>query len=319
MTSRPRIGPFELRRKLGQGGAAVVFMGFDLKHGREVAVKILNEDWAKKDRCRVRFAREAYILKNLDHPGVPKFVELRRHRKTLVLIEEFIQGQTLSQVIANESVIYGPRCVPWFISLLETLEHIHGQHIIHRDLKPENLVIGEQGIKILDFGLAKMKGTSRLTQRGRTVGTPHYLSKEQACGRDVDIRTDIYSVGVTMYRTLTGELPFTGETKRSLVHSIVFEEPAALAEHWPTIDRELGAIVLKALAKDPEQRYQSAREMRLSLEAWLSTSWLADHDVIESASKLPSAPEPKKDKSWQTSSGRFLAVLKKALPFSKSA
>lgn len=301
------VGPYEVRRRLGKGGAAVVFRGRDRANNRDVALKILKRRWAEDNRCRVRFAREAFILRSLSHSAVPEFIELRRYQGSLVLVEEYVRGATLDALIKEESAIYAERCVPWFITILDALEHIHGQGIVHRDLKPQNLLISGDSPKILDFGLAQMTGSPRLTKPGRTVGTPHYLSQEQARGQRVDRRADIYALGVTMYRTLTGCLPFDGETRRKLLHAILKEEPVPLTEQWPSVDPDLQAIVLKALSKEPEERYQSAAEMRVALESWLSVAWLGGLEGLDRASR----PVSRSRESRRTTSSIFNLILKR--------
>jgi eukaryotic-like serine/threonine-protein kinase len=310
------IGPYELQSKVGQGGAAIVYRGLDLERGESVALKILKPEWANNERCRKRFAREAYIMRLINHPNIPRFVELRKYKGTLVLISEFVEGLTLDMVIKEDSAIYAQRCVPWFFSLLDALECIHAQGVIHRDLKPQNIIVTrDDTVKILDFGLARIMGSTRLTKQGRTVGTPHYLSQEQARGQGVDARTDIYALGVSLYRALTGVLPFQSKTTRaSLVRAIIHEEPAPLQDHWPTIDADLQALVLKAMSKEPAQRFQTAVEMKTALETWLSIAWLGDLDNIDKASKMP-AP---KSSGRESSSGRFLAKILRSLPFSSA-
>lgn len=323
--AKPRLGPYIVGDKLGEGGAAVVFRAVDSKTDKEVALKIMKPDWAKKERCRKRFAREAFILNKLKHPGVPAFVELRHYRNTLALAQEYVEGENLYRRIKEIGVIYGTTCVPWFISILDTLDYIHTKDIIHRDLKPHNFLIGADGrVKILDFGLARLvKAKNKLTLDGQTVGTLHYLSKEQAKGDTADVRTDIYGLGVTMYHTLTGVLPFQSlKDKGDIMRAIKFEDPTPLTEQWPAVDSELQALVLKAMAKDPEDRFQCARDMKKALEAWLGEH---DPEALSKSKKnrLPTGArksvESEKDKedkeSLERSSGKFFQTLLKNLPF----
>lgn len=323
--AKPRLGPYIIGDKLGEGGAAVVFRAIDSNTDKEVALKIMKPDWAKKERCRKRFAREAFILNKLKHPNVPSFVELRHYRNTLALAQEYVEGQNLYRRIKEIGVIYATTCVPWFIQILDTLDYIHSKDIIHRDLKPHNVLIGsDDTVKILDFGLARLiKAKNKLTLDGQTVGTLHYLSKEQAKGDTADVRTDIYGLGVSMYHTLTGVLPFQSlKDKGDIMRAIKFEDPTPLTEQWPAVDGELQSLVLKAMAKDPEDRFQCARDMKKALEAWLEVK---DPEALKKSKtgRLPSGAlrsvDNEKDKSekesLERSSGKFFQTLLKNLPF----
>lgn len=266
-----RLGPWRISARLGSGGAGLVYRAHDITTGEAVALKILQSRWADNGRVRKRFVREGMILREVRHPGVPRFIELRRLQSTLVLVQTLAPGEPLDAILKREPTVHARRCVPWFLSLLEVLSAVHAAGIIHRDVKPQNLIIGPGRVTLIDFGLARMLGRSRLTLRGKTVGTPHYLSAEQACGERVDARTDVYSVGVTLFQTLTGRLPFDNADRRELFKAILTEQVPSPNAREPIIDPRLEGIVLKALARDPEQRYQSAAEMAEALRGWIAS------------------------------------------------
>jgi eukaryotic-like serine/threonine-protein kinase len=264
-----RIGHYKILAELGRGGAATVYRGEDLKNKKDVAIKILADRWAKHDRIRNRFLSEGRILASLDHEGIPGFFNMLEARGTLILIEELGTGLNLGDVIESEEVLHGTRCVPWFIGVLEALNHAHSRRVIHRDIKPGNIMVIKDGIKILDFGLALTPENAALTAKGTTVGTVYYISREQACGEDLDHRTDIYATGVTLYHAVTGSLPFECKTRQELIHAVLHDKPIPPSEQWPIIDSKLEAIILKAMAKNPAERYQSARQMQSALIQWL--------------------------------------------------
>lgn len=188
---------------------------------------------------------------------------------TLILVEELVKGETLADLIAREEVVHASRAVPWFIQILDALEHIHSKKVVHRDVKPANIMIHEGGIKIVDFGLALTHENADLTVEGTTVGTVYYIPKEQARGEDTDHRADIYATGVSLYHTVTGCLPFECKTRQELVQAVLSEPPIAPSDQWPIIDSDLEGVILKAMAKNPSERFQSAADMKAALEGWL--------------------------------------------------
>lgn len=264
-----RIGHYKVLSELGRGGAATVYRGEDLRDKRVVAIKVLAQRWEKHERIRSRFMYEGRILHGLDHPGIPTFFDLMEFNGTLILVEEIAEGQNLADMIEGEEVIHASRCVPWFIQILDALEHIHSRDVVHRDIKPANIMILESGVKILDFGLALTDENASLTAKGTTVGTVYYIPKEQAKGEELDHRADVYATGVTLYHAVTGCLPFECQTRQELVHAVLHDAPVAPSEQWPIIDGDLEDIILKAMSKNPDARYQSAQDMKAALEGWL--------------------------------------------------
>ena len=274
-----RIGHYKVLAELGRGGAATVYRGEDLRDKKEVAIKVLAQRWEKHERIRTRFMYEGRILHGLDHPCIPTFFDLMEFNGTLILVEEVATGLNLADIIESEEVIHASRCVPWFILVLDALEHIHSKDVVHRDIKPANIMIVKDGVKILDFGLALTEENADLTVKGTTVGTIYYIPKEQACGEDLDHRADIYATGVTLYHAITGCLPFECETRQELVQAVLHGSPIRPSEQWPIIDSDLESIILKAMGKKPEDRYQSAKDMKEALEGWLLMQNLSDEEA----------------------------------------
>lgn len=264
-----RVGPWEIRAALGEGGAASVWRADHRQSGASVAVKILKRRWSEHERVRRRFVREGQVLRNLDHPGIPKFLELRVWQDRPALIMELVRGLTIADLLESNEILHAPRLVPWICEVLSALAHAHARHIVHRDIKPANLLIGVDGVKVLDFGLARVGDESRLTADGTTVGTLHYLPPEQARGEPLDGRADLYALGVTLYHCLTGELPYEARTASELMAAVRRGDLIPPSRRWPLIDPELEAIILRAMAHRPEQRHADAGAMRRALLDWL--------------------------------------------------
>lgn len=264
-----RVGLIELRAVLGEGGAAMVFKGHDLQHRRDVAVKLLKSEWARHSRVRARFEQEAAVLSTLSHPSIPKFYELEPFRGSLAMILELVPGENLEQLLGKDEVLAARRCVPWFIEVLAALHHAHERKVIHRDVKPGNIMVAAETVKILDFGLAKALDNADLTADGTTVGTLLYLAPEQALGRNVDARTDVYSTSVTLYRSVTGAMPFETKTRAEILKAVLSAPAIPPSEQWPLIDPTLEGILLRGLDKNPERRFASARAMQEALQSWL--------------------------------------------------
>jgi serine/threonine-protein kinase len=259
-------GRYRIVRKLGAGGMANVYLAEDQELGRRVAIKILNDRHANDDQFVERFRREAKNAAALSHPNIVSIYDRGEAEGTYYIAMEYLDGRSLKELIVGRGPAPVNVAVEYARQILSALRFAHRHGIVHRDIKPHNVLVDREGrVKVTDFGIARA-GTSQMTETGSIVGTAQYLSPEQARGGEVDQRSDLYSLGVVLYELLTGEAPFEGDTPVEIAMrhlSTVPEPPSALR---PDLPRELDLVVMRALAKDPEDRYQSAEEMDADLE-----------------------------------------------------
>ena len=259
-----RVGQYEVLEKLGEGGMGVVYKAKDTKLDRFVALKFLPPHLNASEEDKARFIQEAKAASALNHPNVCTIHDIQEHDGQMFIVMEYVEGQTLQEKKANVSY---KQAIDIGIQVADGLAAAHEKGIVHRDIKPENIMIRKDGIaQIMDFGLAKLQGVSRLTKEGSTVGTAGYMSPEQVQGQDADHRSDIFSFGVVLYELLTGGLPFKGIHETALAYEIVNVDPAPMSSVKPEIDPTLDAIVLECLEKDPNERAQSAKQIALDLK-----------------------------------------------------
>jgi serine/threonine-protein kinase len=266
-------GRYQVGELLGYGGMAEVHRGRDLRLGRDVAIKMLRTDLARDDTFQLRFRREAQNAASLNHPAIVAVYDTGEERGSAgeslpYIVMEFVNGRTLKEVLAGEGRIMPRRALEIVAEICSAIEFSHRHGIIHRDIKPGNVMLTQTGqIKVMDFGIARAlsSGASTMTQTSAVIGTAQYLSPEQARGESVDARSDVYATGCVLYELLCGHPPFVGDSPVSVAYQHVREEPKAPSlsnrDVFPAVD----AIVLKALAKNPANRYQSAGEMRADL------------------------------------------------------
>jgi beta-lactam-binding protein with PASTA domain/predicted Ser/Thr protein kinase len=259
-------GRYHIVRKLGSGGMATVYLAEDQELGRRVAIKILNERHANDDQFVERFRREAKNAAGLSHPNIVSIYDRGEAEGTYYIAMEHLDGRNLKELIAAR----GPAPVHIVVEVgrqvLAALAHAHKNGIVHRDIKPHNVMVdGDRRVKVTDFGIARA-GASQMTEAGSIVGTAQYLSPEQARGSQVDPRSDLYSVGVVLYELLTGKVPFTGDSPVEIAMRHLSDTPPPPSEVKEGVPHELDLVVMRALAKDPETRYQSAEEMNADLE-----------------------------------------------------
>ncbi|MEU3338478.1 Stk1 family PASTA domain-containing Ser/Thr kinase [Streptomyces sp. NPDC006668] len=269
-------GRYELGQVLGRGGMAEVYLAHDTRLGRTVAVKTLRADLARDPSFQARFRREAQSAASLNHPAIVAVYDTGEDYIDGVsipyIVMEYVDGSTLRELLHSGRKLLPERAMEMTIGILQGLEYAHRSGIVHRDIKPANVMLTRNGqVKVMDFGIARAMGDSgmTMTQTAAVIGTAQYLSPEQAKGEQVDARSDLYSTGCLLYELLTVRPPFVGDSPVAVAYQHVREEAQPPSVFDPEITPEMDAIVLKALVKDPNYRYQSADEMRMDIEACL--------------------------------------------------
>ncbi|MFL5943411.1 MAG: Stk1 family PASTA domain-containing Ser/Thr kinase [Gaiellaceae bacterium] len=259
-------GRYRIVRKLGAGGMADVYLAEDQELGRRVAIKILNGRHANDDQFIERFRREAKNAAALNHPNIVSIYDRGEAEDTYYIAMEYLDGRTLKELIVGHGQAPVRVAVEYARQILSALRFAHRHGIVHRDIKPHNVLVDREGrVKVTDFGIARA-GTSQMTETGSIVGTAQYLSPEQARGGEVDQRSDLYSLGVVLYELVTGKTPFEGDTPVEIAMKHLSATPQKPSELRSDIPPELDMVIMRALAKDPDERYQSADEMESDLE-----------------------------------------------------
>jgi serine/threonine-protein kinase len=275
MTAQARLlgGRYQVGELLGYGGMAEVHRGRDLRLGRDVAIKTLRSDLARDAIFQLRFRREAQNAAALNHPAIVAVYDTGEEHgpsgeELPYIVMEFVNGLTLKEVLGAEGRLMPRRALEIVADICSALEFSHRHGIIHRDIKPGNVMLTQTGqVKVMDFGIARAlaSGASTMTQTSAVIGTAQYLSPEQARGEAVDARSDVYATGCVIYELLCGHPPFVGDNPVSVAYQHVREDPRAPSSSNTDVTPAIDAIVLKALAKNPANRYQSAGEMRADL------------------------------------------------------
>jgi eukaryotic-like serine/threonine-protein kinase len=264
MMSSETLGSYRLIDKLGAGGMGEVWRAEDTKLLRPVAIKILSERIASDPEWKERFLREARTIAQMNHPNIATIYSIEQEGDKLFIAMELVEGESLATVLAR-GALQPVEAVRIVKHVAEALAEAHDKGVVHRDVKPDNVIIGKRVVKVLDFGIAKQLISSTasptLTQAGLIVGTPFYMSPEQALGRPVDARSDLFSLGVVLYEALAGKRPFEGESVTETMMNIIMQEATELSAIAPKVPAALVEIVGRALQKKPERRYGSAGEM----------------------------------------------------------
>jgi serine/threonine protein kinase len=275
-----RLGPYEIVSPLGAGGMGEVYRARDTRLGREVAIKVLSGILSDRPEMRERLDREARALSSLSHPNICVLHDVGHENGTDYVVMELLEGNTLA-----DRLVRGPIPLPQLLEIAkqvaDALDRAHRAGIVHRDLKPSNIMLTKAGAKLLDFGLAKaptaaaahaalatMTHSKPLTAEGTIVGTFQYMSPEQVEGSDADARSDIFAFGAVLYEMATGKRAFDGRTQASVIAAVLASDPKPISELQPMSPPALDRLLRTCLAKDPDERFQSAHDLKLQLQ-WI--------------------------------------------------
>jgi len=257
---------YKVTEKIGSGGMADVFKAVDEVLGRTVAVKVLHARYASDPNFVARFRQEAQAAANLSHPNIVNMYDWGRDGDTYYIVMEYVKGTDLKSLVTSQGPLDPRKVAEYGAQVCSALAVAHGYDIIHRDIKPQNIVLTPDGtIKVMDFGIARA-GNTTMTQTGSVLGTAQYISPEQAQGKPLTPASDLYSLGVTLYELATGTLPFDGDTPVAVALKQVNDEPVPPRQVRASIPPALEAVILRALRKNPADRYASASEMRDDLQ-----------------------------------------------------
>ena len=289
-------GRYRIIRRLGQGGMARVFLAQDESLHREVAIKVLADRHSDDPHFIERFQREARAAARLNHPNIVQVYDQSQGGMSFI-VQEYVEGETLKDLIRRESPLEPRRAITIALQILAALRVAHQQGVIHRDVKPQNILMQPDGkVKVADFGIASAGGDTEMTEAGSIVGTAQYLAPEQARGLTVGPPADLYSVGIVLYEMLSGRVPFEGDTAVNVAMRHVQEAPEPLTDRNPLVPVALESVVMRALAKDPRQRYQSADEMGIELDQVRQGLPISDETAVIGAATLsmarPAPPTP---------------------------
>src|SRR5579862_3829411 len=283
-----KLGPYEIVSLIGKGGMGEVYRGTDTRLGRPVAIKVSSREFND------RFEREATAISSLNHPNICTLYDVGPN----YLVMEFVEGELLSKIIERGPLPLN-KALSHAVQIVDALAAAHAKGVIHRDLKPGNIIVTKNGVKVLDFGLAKLTSermpsadadniatvTEPITRAGAVLGTLYYMAPEQVEAKETDERSDIFSFGVVFYEMITGQRPFTGDTQAATLASLMKDQPPPMSQRQPAVPRALERVVRKCLEKKPDDRWQSARDLKPTLE-------LIDLDAPSLSSASASVPIP---------------------------
>ncbi len=262
-----RVGDYEVLSLLGSGGMGQVYRVRNIISDRQEAMKVLLPDYASEPELAARFVMEIRTVAALEHPNIAQLRTAFQFQNQLVMVMEFVEGVTLEKLAGSEQIPV-ENVLDYAAQVLSALSYAHSRGVTHRDIKPANIMITSHGlVKLMDFGIAKSTENLQLTRPGTTMGSIYYMSPEQVLGGTADARSDLYSLGVTMYEMLTGRRPFHADTSFSVLNAHLRETPVPPIEINPTLPPALNQIILRAMAKEPAERFQSADEMRSAVRS----------------------------------------------------
>jgi len=304
---------YRLKEKIGSGGMAEVYLADDLLLGREVAVKVLHAQFAADPAFIQRFRHEAQAAANLNHPNIVNIYDWGNEGDQYYIVMEYVEGRDLKEILRSEGRLLPERAAEIAAEVCAALQFAHRGNLVHRDIKPHNIFITELGqVKVMDFGIAREGNGGGITQTGMVMGTPQYISPEQAQGLAVDGRSDIYSLGVVLYEMLTGQLPFDDPNPVTVTYKQVREDPMPPSVIDPEIPATLEAIVMKAMSKNPANRFQNAQEMKADLLRFLEGMPVSATPVLPEAAYAGTGATPAaapSGRKWPWIAAAVIAVL----------
>ena len=257
-----RLGKYQIMSEIGRGGMAIVYKAFDPGLQRYVALKVLSPRLATEENVMRRFEREATTAANLKHPNIVMIYDVSSADGFYFIVMELLEGGTLREEIRATGALPPARVAPITAQLASALDYAHQQGLVHRDVKPSNIILGAgDHATLTDFGLVRAMRASRLTEAGSALGTLDYMPPEQLSGDDADWRSDVYSLGVVVYESLTGQVPFSADTPYTLMRKVMYEPPPRLSLVVPSLSSAVDRVVMQALAKAPADRFRTAGEL----------------------------------------------------------
>lgn len=296
LRSGTRLGPHEILELVGAGGMGEVYRARDTRLDRVVAIKVLSRNDANSPRVRQRFEREARAISSLSHPHICALYDIGNQDGIDYLVMEYLEGETLAHRLSKGPLALD-QVLGYAIEIANALEQAHRRGIVHRDLKPGNIMLTKSGMKVLDFGLAKVRvvqggasltqPTNTLTEEGAIIGTMQYMAPEQLEGKEADPRSDIFAFGTVLYEMVTGKKAFEGETRATLLGAILQQEPRPVSELQPMTPPELDRVIKACLVKEPEERWQNLHDLTREL-TWIGEKGDVDRNICTAASCLAS-------------------------------
>lgn len=285
------VGNYRIVDRLGDGGMGSVYRAVDRMLDREVAIKVLRPELARQTALVERFRQEAIALARLSHPNIATLHGLEQHGDQLLMIMEYVRGDTLEAIVQRSGRVAWGRACELCVEVLHALDHAHDQGVVHRDIKPANIMLSSRGaVKVMDFGIARLMGRNRQTQFGHAVGTPMYMAPEQLRGHEVDGRTDLYAVAAVLFELVTGRMAFEADSDYALMMKQL-NEPAPPPSHFvPEVPSALDEIVLKAMSKSPDDRYPNAMAFANRLQALTRAISNPAREVVSPPTRLADEP-----------------------------
>ena len=327
-------GRYEVLERIGAGGMAIVYKAKDLLLNRVVTIKVLREQFVTDEDFIRRFRREAQSAASLSHPNIVSVYDVGKEEDTEYIVMEYVEGRNLKEIIREFAPLSSDQTINLARQITGAIQNAHEHHIIHRDIKPHNILVTADGhAKVTDFGIARAVSSATVTHTGDIIGSVHYLSPEQAKGLQSNEQSDIYSLGIVLYELLTGKVPYDGETPIAIALKHLQEQPVLPSKLNPKIEKELEAVVMRAIAKSPEQRYLSTKDLledldhiqagrpitRLEIPVGFDPEATQTHQgmgdilkpimVTDSVENNPPTPKPKNKKRWRWIVGGLLLLL----------